>query len=425
MKMGLKNSPAKIKMTRYIQRELEQELRKYLKLPQILAIIGPRRSGKTTFLKHLQKKLSPNLYLSFEDQKILDLFNQDIESFAKLYLIKTKYLILDEFHYAKFGGKNLKYLFDFYPGKKIMISGSSSLELTIKALKYLVGRVLSFELLPFSFAEFVRAKEENLLPLYQEYKKKLLEKNLPKIAPALCQRFNHLLEEYLLFGGYPEVVLAKNLEVKKTLLTGIYSLYFLKEVRDIIGLMDDYKLKSLIRALSLQIGNICQYQELSSLSLASFPTLKKYLNFLEKTFICFFPKPFFTNKRTELSKNPKVYFFDLGLRNSVLDNFLPLEKRGDQGALFENFVASALKKQGKLHFWRTKARAEVDFILEREGKIIPIEVKANIAKPTASFLSFVKKYQPSEGYIYNLEFAGKQKVGKTTIYFLPIFLVAG
>lgn len=406
----------------YIERELEKKLEKYLKIPQIIAIVGPRRSGKTTLLQHLNQSLNNSLYLSFEDQKVLDLFDLDIESFAKLYLQKQNFLILDEFHYSKQGGKNLKYLFDFYPANKIIISGSSAIDLSIRTIKNLVGRVVVFPLMPFSFAEFLKAKDKALLHIYEEIKEKKLD-DIRSIESVLINRFNSLLDEYVSYGGYPEVVLEKDAEVKKTLLNQIYSLYFLKEVRDILGLIDDYKLKLLLKALSLQIGNTCQYQELCQVSGFTIQTLKKYLNFLEKTFISFFPRPFFTNKRTELSKNPKVYFFDLGFRNAVIDNFLTPDKRSDGGALLENFVAIGIKDSSDIHFWRTKSKAEVDFVIEQEGELIAIEVKAKLVKPTisASMYSFSKKYRPKRAFFYSLNFVGKRRVEKTSVYFLPIF----
>lgn len=407
----------------YIERDLEEKIDKYLKIRQIIALVGPRRSGKTTFLQHLQAKIPKSLYLSFEDQKVLDLFTQNIESFIKIYLEKTDCLIIDEFHYAKKGGKQLKYLFDFYPKLKIIISGSSAIDLTIKAIKYIVGRVVVFPLLPFSFEEFLKAKDGSLFDLYQEFKTKP-SKNIISLGSAITDRFNNLLEEFILFGGYPEVVLEKDREIKKTLLNQIYSLYFLKEVRDILGLIDDYKLKLLIKALSLQTGNICQFRELSQISGFSIPTLKKYLNFLEKTFISYLIKPYFSNKRTELSKNPKVYFFDTGFRNTVIENFLSFDKRSDRGGLLENFVAGHFITKTPLNFWRTKSKAEVDFVIEKEGRLIPIEVKSTITRSSLSqsLGSFIKKYQPKKAFLFSFNYFGKRRVGNTNVYFLPIFL---
>lgn len=414
-------------MEKYIERNLEKEIYRLLFKPQIIAIIGPRRSGKTTLLLHLSKNLKGVQYLSFEDQKVLDLFDHDIENFAKLYLKNKKFLIIDEFHYSKRGGKNLKYLFDFYPKNKIIISGSSSLEITIKAAQYLVGRIFVLELLPFSFDEYLRAKDQNLYQIFQEYQEKINKKREIVISQPLLQRFNFYLEPYLIYGGYPEVILEKDLKTKKDFLNNIYNLFFLKEVRDILGLIDDYKLKVLIKALSLQLGNLIQYQELSTISGFSQVTLKKYLNFLEKTYISFFIKPFFTNRRIELAKNPKIYFFDNGFRNAVIDNFLLADQRTDLGYLLENFVAiNFWQKYKTFNFWRTKAKAEVDFVLRKEEKIIPVEVKTKLESPkiTPSLLSFIKKYHPPYAYVFSLNSYKVVKIDKTKIYFLPIFLAS-
>ena len=382
----------------YIPRKLETEIKKYLPLPEILAIVGPRRSGKTTFLKHLSASLANCIYVTFENQVILDLFDLNIDTFTARYLLPGKHLIIDEFQHARYGGKNLKYLFDTYPGKKIIISGSSSPDLTIKALRFLTGRCLVFTLLPFSFPEFISTKPPQ---------------------PTEKELVNHFAE-YVTFGGYPEVVLQKDQEIKKTLLQNIYSLFFSREVKDFTSLSDDYKLKNLLKALALSAGNLVEYRELGQLSGFDFLTLKRYLNFLGKTFITFPVPPFFRNRRTELVKNPKIYFYDLGLRNSLIDNFSPIESRTDKGFLVENFVATTLKSAGKeLRFWRTKNKAEVDFVWEKEGDLIACEVKAGIEKNIpASLISFIEKYAPIKAFVINnVKKTGKKN--KQAVNFVP------
>ncbi len=222
------------------------------------------------------------------------------------------------------------------------------------------------------------------------------------------------------------MVLERDFKIKRDFLNNIYNLFFLKEVKDILGLIDDYKLKLLIKALSLQIGNIIQFQELSSISNFSQPTLKKYLNFLEKTYVYFFIKPFFTNRRTELTKNPKIYFFDTGFRNIIIENFLSASQRTYSGHLLENFVAINLwQKFGNLNFWRTKAKSEVDFVVRKEEKIIPVEIKTKLDSPKISsgLLSFIKKYNPSFAYVLSLNFCKIIKVEKTKgLFFARLFV---
>lgn len=385
--------------TNYIHRELETKIKKYLPLPEILAIVGPRRSGKTTFLNELKNHLPNCLYLTFENEIILDLFDLNIDSFAARYLASCKYLIIDEFQHAKKGGKNLKYLYDTFPGKKIIISGSSSPDLTIKALRFLTGRCLVFTLWPLSFSEFLSTKP--VKPTEKELK----------------DYFN----EYVTFGGYPEVVLQKDWEVKKTLLQNIYSLFFSREVKDLTALADDYKLKNLLKALALSAGNLIEYHELSQASGFDFLTLKRYLNFLEKTFIAYRLYPFYKNRRTELVKNPKIYFCDLGLRNSLLDNFLSFADRTDKGVLVENFMANNLRAKGvDLKFWRTKTKAEVDFVWEKETSLFALEAKAGKEDSLpVSLRSFIEKHSPTKAYVANASQNRSLKIGKTLVMFTP------
>lgn len=383
----------------YITRELETSIQKYLPLPEILAIVGPRRSGKTTFLRHLATSLESCAYLSFENQTLLDLFDLHIDTFADRHLKPYSHLILDEFQYSKKGGKHLKYLFDTYPGKKIFISGSSSPELTIKALRFLTGRCLVFTLLPLSFSEFLSTKPVKPTP----------------------DELREYASEYMTFGGYPEVVLQPDPEIKQTLLQNIYSLFLRREVKDLTSLSDDYKLKNLLKALSLSIGNLIEYRELSQLSGFDHLSLKRYLNFLHQTYIATPILPFFTNRRTELVKNPKIYFYDLGLRNSLIDNFQPLSLRTDRGALVENLVGIDLLNQGlDLKFWRTKNKAEVDFVWEKNGQLFAAEVKAG-PKPSLSpsLLSFITKYSPTHASIVSHTTQPKRQIRSTLVDFPP------
>ena len=400
----------------YITREIEEKLGKLLRLPQIIALVGPRQAGKSTLLLHLKKKLSKAVYLSFENQKILDIFDQDIENFARLYLDgQTKYLILDEFHYAKQGGKNLKYLYDFFPGKKIIISGSSAPELTVKAIKYLVGRVVILNLYPFSFGEFLFAKDKKL---YQIWKKKSADSLIRSPMGIKIQEF---YEKYLIWGGYPQAVLEKDAELRKELLTNIYSIFLLREVKSFLGLTDDYKLKKLVKALALGAGTLVNYQELSQISGLDFKTLKRYLNFLEKTYIVKLVSPFFTNKRKELSKNPKIYFWDNGLRNSIIESFSLPEQRIDKGFILENAIFRNLAEKEAVKFWRTKSKLEVDFVMEKENKILPIEVKWNWQKntPPLSLRNFCQAYKSKKAFILTFFVCFQTQAGETEILFRP------
>lgn len=380
----------------YIKRKLEATILGYLKSPEILAVVGPRQAGKTTMISRLVKGLPRAVSLSFDDKHVLNFFEKETEIFIKTYVKGNKYLFIDEFQYSRNGGQILKYIYDTQ-NIKIIISGSSVAELTIRAIKHLVGRVLVFDLHTFDFEEFLSARDRAFLKLYRSYKKEMgfFEGKKIKIPDAAHKKFLSFYEEYLIFGGYPRVVLEENIQAKKDILRNIYNTYFLREVRDILGLVDDYKLENLIRGLALQVGSLVEYQELCRLSGYSFLALKKYLNFLKKTYICEFARPFYKNKRTEVVKNPKIYFQDTGFRNAVVDDFRKLNERTDKGALLENGLAAQFIRGGiSVKFWRDKRKNEVDFILSLgDGKTVAIESKSHLKEnKNRSVAVFRKKY---------------------------------
>ena len=386
----------------YVKRNLEQTLLRHLASPEIVAVVGPRQAGKTTLIKNILNGLKKSVSVSFDDQNILTLFEKAPDDFITAYVKGNDFLFIDEFQYARSGGRILKYIFDTQK-IKIIISGSSAIDLTVKALKYLVGRVLIFNLYPFDFQEFLTAKDAAYLKIYHRYKTmaNLRRPARLSIPESIHKKLLHYYEEYLLFGGYPRVVLEENPLSKKELLRNIYNTYFLREIRDILGLIDDYKLQSLIKALALQIGGLIEYGELSRLTGYSYSSLKKYLNFLEKTYICRLIKPFYKNKRTEIVKNPKVYFFDTGLRNSIVDDSRPLDERTDTGALLENGLAMQfIKNDFEFHFWRDKKKNELDFVVSLEGgRKIAIESKSYLkTTESAAMAIFQRAYPTAEKY---------------------------
>lgn len=375
----------------YIKRKLEHTILEYLETPEIIAIVGPRQAGKTTILNRIFSELKNAVFLSFDDKKALNLFENDIDGFREIYAKSSSYLFIDEFQYAKKGGQKLKYIFDKNKEEnkkvKIFISGSSAIDLTVNAAKYLVGRVFIFNLYPLDFEEYLQYRDEKLLPLFKRGNECFRNNEKFDLSGEAWNLISKHFDDYALYGGYPRVVLAENAEEKKEVLKNIYNTYFLREVRDVLGLIDDYKLEKLIRALALQIGNLIDYRELGILSEYSYPTLKKYLNFLEKTFICSLVRPFYANKRIEIVKNPKVYFFDTGLRNYIVNDFRLLDERGDLGGLLENAVFGQLVKNGySLNYWRTKQKQEVDFILHLAGgRELALEVKNNFKEIPRAF----------------------------------------
>jgi predicted AAA+ superfamily ATPase len=424
---------------KYYQRTLEKELEPYLTRREIIAIKGPRQAGKTTLLKQLYKRIrkkKKSRFLTFEKHTDLELFETDIENFKKLYADKYEVIFIDEFQYAKDGGKKLKYLYDT-TNCKFILTGSSSLELASQTGKYLVGRLLSFELLPFSFTQYLRIKEKNLLSIIEPTRQsihsliqsgaKKLERSEPIKAPGIKDRLHDCLADYIVYGGYPAVVLAKDRPLKEKLLQGILDTYLLRDIRSLLQLATDDELVNLSRFLSLQIGNLIVYKELGNAAGLTFNQVKKHLLILRETYIIELLRPFFTNKRKELTKNPKVYFLDPGLRNKLASDFTPLKHRVERGALVENYVFTTLYRtisdKRSLKYWRTQTQAEVDFIVQTSGKIIPIEVKyrSSPITPGKSFYSFLDKYRPKKGLIVTRNYWGRQRINKTEVYYIPVY----
>lgn len=401
----------------YITRFLEKELMKSLNKKEIIAVIGPRQCGKTTLLKHIFNKLENVLFIDFEDREILEMFTQDIKSFAEIYVKKYDYLFIDEFQYAKEGGKQLKYIYDHF-NTKIFISGSSATELSIQSIKFLVGRIFVFNLYPFSFEEYLNYVDQKVFRIYLK----------GALSKPVIERINQHYDEFAIYGGYPRVVLSEDKEEKILVLRNIYNTYFLKEIKEILNLTKDYKLSKLIHALALQIGGTINYNELSSLTGFDYHDLLKHLNILQKTFICLESRPYFSNKRKEISKAPKIFFMDNGFRNMVLKNFQKISIRADPGQINENFIASELtKKDVTLKYWKTKAKAEVDFVLEKDEGILPIEVKSMLQKPkvTRSFMNFIGAYSPKSAIVFSRNIFKEKKYEDTRVLFCPLFFIAG
>lgn len=398
----------------YIPRFLEEKIKKYLPKKEFIAVIGPRQSGKTTMLKNIFKYLKNALFIDFEDREKLALFDNDLKSFVELYVKGYDYLFIDEFQYSKEGGKNLKFIFDNYE-TKIIISGSSVSELSIQSIKYLVGRILIFSLYPFSFSEFLQFKDKKIFDIYNK---------TSELSEQIISVINEFYKEYVIYGGYPRVIISKSLEEKNTILRNIYNTYLLKEIKEILGIKEDYKISKLMHGLALQTGGLVDYGELCSLVSCSYNELISNLNILKKTFIINESRPFYTNKRTELVKNPKIFFFDNGFRNFIINNFQELRNRTDKGQLNENFVSSEIAKNDiNLQYWRSKSKAEIDFIIEKEGKIIPIEVKSDLYKPNLNkaAYSFCRKYKAKEIFILSERLFDKKKFDFGIAKFRPLF----
>lgn len=397
-------------------RKITQELKNWLFEKEIIILNGPRQVGKTSLLKLIEQELIRKkikkeqiFYLNLEEIKILDTLNNDPENIFK-YVINPKeknYFFIDEIQYLDNPSNFLKHLYDKYAGKiKIIATGSSSLELKAKFQDSLAGRKVSFSVNPLDFEEFLIFKN---FP-YLDYLKK---KELPL---DIKSDFDNNLSEYLVYGGMPAIALQKNKALKEKMLDEYVSAYINKDIRAIGKIENIAYFNNLMKILASQIGNLLNINELSNTAGISRRDIEKYLDLLEFTFILDKISPFRKNVRTQVTKMPKIYFFDLGVRNAILGNFLDAESRQDIGSLFENFVFLELKnkEKNKIFFYRTVAKTEIDFIIEKKAKIVLMEAKyKKLAKPidTRILQNFMERESNvKEAVVVNLDFNYKDNL---------------
>lgn len=408
-----------------IKRTLLDDLMDHLSKKEISLIIGPRQVGKTTLMlllkDYLEKKGENTVFLNLDTGIDKEFFSSQNKLIKKIELELGKekgYVFIDEIQRKENAGLFLKGIYDLDLPYKFIVSGSGSLELKEKIHESLAGRKRIFELNPVSFNEFVNFKTN------YRYNAKLgdffaLEK----------EQTLELLLEYLNFGGYPRVILEEKLKDKRAIIDEIFHSYLEKDISYLLKIERIEHFSNLIKILSSQIGNLINYSELASVTGISVPTLKNYLWYAEKTFVVKRLTPYFRNIRKEITKAPVVYFYDLGLRNYAIGLFGNLNNPDDSGFVFENYCFNILREQLKfsgasLHFWRTKDKAEVDFVISSGRYVLPIEVKYKRFKQLKierSLRSFIKKYTPKKAIIINLNIKETVEIGGTKVIFIPFW----
>lgn len=359
-----------------IIRKITEKAAQYFDTSEVLLFIGQRQAGKTTILRQLRDKLEKqganSYFINLEDSEYLDLLNKSPKNIFKILTLDLKqrnYIFIDEIQYLENPSNFLKYLYDEYAGKiKILASGSSAFYLDEKFKDSLAGRKKIFHVSTLSFAEFLLFKNE----------KKLSEMNFTNLALNDYEKISNYFREYIIFGGYPRVVLA-SIEEKEDILREIAFSYVKKDVFE-AGIRYEDSFYKLFRILASQIGNLTNASELASTLGISKSAVDKYLYVMQKSFHISLVKPFYKNIRKELTKMPKVFFHDLGLRNFFTGNFDSFETREDKGALLENAAFRQLFEVydvDRINFWRTIQKNEIDFVVADK---LAFEVKANPAK---------------------------------------------
>ncbi len=325
------------------------------------------------------------------------------------------FVFIDEIQRKENAGLFLKGLYDLNLPYKFIVSGSGSVELKEKIHESLVGRKRIFELPTLTFEEFVNFKTN------YRYENKLVDF-------FEVEKGEELLVEYLNFGGYPRAVLEDKLLEKQKILNEIYQSYLERDITLLLNIKKTEAFTNLLKIMAGQIGNLINFSELSSTLGISVKTVKEYLWYMEKTFILQKLTPYYKNLRKEITKSPIIYFSDLGLRNHSL-GYLGNIKIENTGFLFQNFIYNLLKEQikttaSKIHFWRTKDGAEIDFIISKGKEIIPVEVKSkklSEVKISRSLKSFIKKYQPRKIFLINLQLTKIINFQRTKIISLPYY----
>lgn len=412
-------------MENVIKRDVFNDLKNHFSKKEITLIIGPRQVGKTTLMnllrEDIQKQGEKTLYLSldFENDNKFFISQEILIERLKLEFGDNRgYVFIDEIQRKEDAGLFLKGIYDRNMPYKFIISGSGSVELKEKVHESLAGRKMIFEIEPVSFTEFVSFKTE------YKYEERLDSYfNLEKEKTAI------FLEEYFNFGGYPRVVLEKTKEDKLKAISEIYRSFIEKDISYLLKVEKLDAFNSLVKALASQTGKILNYSEIANTCGISLKTVKNYLWYLEKIFVIQIIYPYFRNKRKEITKSPTVYFYDLGLRNYAIGAFGNLTNPNDTGFLFQNLTFNILKEKLKwsgaqINFWRTKDKAEVNFVVNFGERLIPIEVKyKNFKEPSAerAFTAFIKKYSPETGFVITRNFKGELIIEKTKVCFIPFF----
>ncbi|PIR93522.1 hypothetical protein COT99_00280 [Candidatus Falkowbacteria bacterium CG10_big_fil_rev_8_21_14_0_10_43_10] len=370
------------KFTRIIQKNIENKLFK----GKIIIIYGARQVGKTTLVKQIiENRKEKSRYLNCELLSVQQGLEVREADRLKNFLGDYELIILDEAQKITEVGAILKIIHDTYPKLQIIATGSSSFDLANKTSEPLTGRAFRFTLYPFSPEEI----KENSDLFSVEAK----------------------LENFLRFGSYPEVFFSSEEDAKERL-NEISSNYLYKDILAIEGIKKSSIIVDLLRLLALQLGNEVSYNELAVNLGVSRQTVQKYINLLEQSFVVFTLRAFSRNLRKEIAKSVKIYFYDLGIRNSLIQNYNPMSLRNDTGALWENFMISERLKRSAYHniyanyyFWRTYDQKEIDLIEEKDGALRAYEFKWN-----------KEKYLPPKEFLSNYPNSSFQAVNKNNYY---------
>lgn len=382
-----------------IKRNILNKLQQELSQPEIIILLGARQVGKTTLLKMLQdyarQKGLKTVFYDLEQPQVLAGFNRTDKEIAQMISESNEICFIDEFQYVRNISKIFKAVFDSGKKVKIICSGSSSLEIHKHLKESLAGRKFLYRIYPLEYSE--------------------IKNNKPGFK----------LEDYLRFGGMPGLTHTDSEERKQQILNEIAGSYILKDIRSLVKEENIRAFNHLLYLLAQNQGSIISAHSLSADVGLSPKAVNRYLDILEQTYVNYRVYSYSKNLGNELKKSYKTYLYDLGARNMLLKDFSAVDSREDKGAVLESFVflklQAGLKPNMEIKFWRTKDGGEVDFILLKDRKPIPIEVKSNLsfAKIPPGLKRFLGRYPGVKtAYVVNGQISQEIKHGDCLINFL-------
>ena len=359
------------------KRTIEDSIKKRINPKKAIVLIGARQVGKTTLIKSLLHKQN-FLFLDGDNPDIRDILDNPNTEQIKRIIGKNKILFIDEAQRINNIGLTIKIIIDQIQDVQVFVSGSSAFYIRNQINESLTGRKWEYILYPISWEE------------YQEkhgYLKSI-----------------QTLENRILYGFYPEVL--NNPGDEEAILKQLINSYLYRDIFAFSGIRKSETIDKLLKALAYQLGNEVSYNELSRIIGIDKETIAKYIRLLEDGYIIFRLPAYSNNLRTEIKRNQKIYFYDTGVRNSIISDFSSFSTRQDKGALWENFLISERLKQNKyketytqMYFWRTTQQQEVDLVEVNKGKITGFEFKWNIQKKIKLPITFTKNYNAESKFI--------------------------
>lgn len=349
---------------------------------KVVILYGPRQVGKTTLAKEIMAAWQGKvLDISADEPRYIEVLSSRDSTRLKSLVAGYDLLFIDEAQRVPDIGINLKILHDQMPALRTLVTGSSSFDLANRIQEPLTGRTWTYNLYPIAFLE--------LAQLFNKFE------------------LDSQLEERLIYGSYPELFSIDNQAQRREYLYEIGNAYLYKDLLEMASIKNSVKIRDLVRLLAYQTGSEVSRSELGTILGMSKDTVNEYIDLLEKSFVIFRLSGFSRNLRKEISRKDKIYFYDLGIRNMVLDNFKPISQRDDAGALWENFLIIERKKKfayarvhAQTYFWRTYTGAELDYVEERGGELSGHEFKFG-AKSAKCPASWPQTYPDSKWQLIN------------------------